>query len=131
MFDVSVLTLFPDMFPGPLGTSLPGNGLKSGIWGLETVDIRDFASDKHRSVDDTPSGGGPGMVMRADIVAGAIDKVREKETVSRPAIYLSPRGRPLTQGRVKELAAGPGMTLLCGPSYWQSPPPRMGHGSQS
>jgi tRNA (guanine37-N1)-methyltransferase len=114
MFDVSVLTLFPGMFPGPLGASLPGSGLEKGFWSLETVDIRDFASDKHRSVDDTPSGGGPGMVMRADILGKALDQVREKEKAERPRIYLSPRGRPLTQGRVKELATGPGFTLLCG-----------------
>lgn len=114
MFNVSVLTLFPEMFPGPLGVSLPGNGLEKGLWALETVDIRDFASDKHRSVDDTPSGGGPGMVMRADILGKALDAVAEKEEVERPAIYLSPRGKPLTQNRVKELAKGPGVTLLCG-----------------
>ena len=114
MFNVSVLTLFPEMFPGPLGVSLPGNGLEKGIWSLETVDIRDFASDKHRSVDDTPSGGGPGMVMRADILGKAIDFVQEKDEVERPAIYLSPRGKPLTQSRVKKLAEGPGVTLLCG-----------------
>lgn len=114
MFDVSVLTLFPEMFPGPLGGSLPGTGLEKGIWSLETVDIRDFASDKHRSVDDTPSGGGPGMVMRADIVAGAIDSVRDKEKEERPVIYLSPRGKPLAQEQVKELAKGPGLSLLCG-----------------
>ena len=114
MFNVSVLTLFPEMFPGPLGVSLPGNGLEKGVWSLETVDIRDFASDKHRSVDDTPSGGGPGMVMRADILGKALDHVAEKEEVERPAIYLSPRGKPLTQSRVKELAEGPGVTLLCG-----------------
>ena len=88
MFRVSVLTLFPDMFPGPLGGSLPGTGLEKGIWDLETVDIRDFASDKHRSVDDTPSGGGPGMVMRADIVAGALDSIRDEEEEKRPVIYL-------------------------------------------
>lgn len=114
MFNVSVLTLFPEMFPGPLGTSLIGNGLEKGIWALETVDIRDFASDKHRSVDDTPAGGGPGMVMRADVVGKALDAVAAKNEEDRPAIYLSPRGKPLTQTRVKELAQGPGLTLLCG-----------------
>lgn len=114
MFNVSVLTLFPEMFPGPLGTSLIGNGLEKGIWALETVDIRDFASDKHRSVDDTPAGGGPGMVMRADVVGKALDAVAAKDEEDRPAIYLSPRGKPLTQTRVKELAKGPGLTLLCG-----------------
>jgi tRNA (guanine37-N1)-methyltransferase len=114
MFKVSVVTLFPEMFPGPLGGSLPGSGLEKGIWGLETVDIRDFASDKHRSVDDTPSGGGPGMVMRADIVAGAVDAVRGAEEEERPFLYLSPRGKPLEQARVRELATGPGVSLLCG-----------------
>lgn len=118
MFKVSVLTLFPEMFPGPLGGSLPGTGLEKGIWGLETVDIRDFASDKHRSVDDTPSGGGPGMVMRADIVAGALDSLGDEEEETgnekRPVIYLSPRGKPLEQARVRELAKGPGLSLLCG-----------------
>lgn len=118
MFRVSVLTLFPDMFPGPLGGSLPGTGLEKGIWDLETVDIRDFASDKHRSVDDTPSGGGPGMVMRADIVAGALDSLSDGEDETgnekRPVIYLSPRGKPLEQARVRELAKGPGLSLLCG-----------------
>ncbi len=110
---VTVLTLFEEMFPGPLGLSLAGQGLKDGIWALETVDIRTFASDKHRTVDDTPFGGGPGMVMRADIVDAAIEKVRA-EKPERPLIYLSPRGRRLDQERVRELSAGPGMTLLCG-----------------
>lgn len=106
-----VLTLFPEMFPGPLGLSLAGRALAAGLWRLETVDIRSFALDKHRTVDGSPAGGGPGMVMRADVVAMAVDAVRD---VSKPLIYLSPRGKPLTQGRVRELAAGPGVTLLCG-----------------
>ncbi len=109
----TVLTLFEEMFPGPLGLSLAGQGLKEGIWALETVDIRGFASDKHRSVDDTPFGGGPGMVMRADVVDAAIEQVKAGKP-ERPLIYLSPRGRPLDQERVRALAAGPGLALLCG-----------------
>jgi len=108
---VTVLTILPEMFPGPLGTSLAGRALETGLWALETVDIRDFARDKHRSVDDTPAGGGPGMVMKADVVAAALDQARGDE---RPAIYLSPRGRPLTQERVRQLSRGPGAVLLCG-----------------
>ena len=106
-----VLTLFPEMFPGPLGLSLAGKALASGLWRLDAVDIRDYATDKHRSVDDTPSGGGAGMVMRADVVAAAVDAVHK---AGQPLIYLSPRGKPLTQLRVRELAQGPGVTLLCG-----------------
>jgi len=114
---VTVLTLYEDMFPGPLGLSLSGQGLKDGVWAMETVDIRAFASDKHRSVDDAPFGGGPGMVMRADVVDQAIASVGLKdgdEAQKRPLIYLSPRGRPLDQQRVSELANGPGVVLLCG-----------------
>lgn len=110
-FRASVLTLFPEMFPGSLGLSLAGRALEAGVWSLEAVDIRDFATDRHRSVDDTPSGGGAGMVMRADVVARAVDAVHR---AGQPLIYLSPRGKPLTQARVRELAAGPGVTLLCG-----------------
>ena len=109
----TVLTLFEEMFPGSLDLSLAGQGLKDGIWALETVDIRGFASDKHRTVDDTPFGGGPGMVMRADIVDAAIEYVRA-EVPERPLVYLSPRGRRLDQNRVRQLAAGPGLVLLCG-----------------
>jgi tRNA (guanine37-N1)-methyltransferase len=109
----TVLTLFEEMFPGSLGQSLAGQGLKDGVWTLETLDIRSFASDKHRSVDDTPFGGGPGMVMRADVVDAAIEKIKAQKPV-RPLIYLSPRGRPLNQQRVRELAVGPGLALLCG-----------------
>ena len=109
----TVLTLFEEMFPGSLGQSLAGQGLKDGLWTLETLDIRSFASDKHRSVDDTPFGGGPGMVMRADVIDAAIEKIKAQKLV-RPLIYLSPRGRPLDQKRVRELAVGPGLTLLCG-----------------
>jgi len=107
----TVVTLFPEMFPGPLGVSLVGKALESGLWSLEVRDIRDHGLGKHRQVDDTPAGGGPGMVMRADVAAAAIDAV---ERGGRPLVYLSPRGAPLTQGRVKALADGPGAILLCG-----------------
>ena len=109
-----VLTLFPEMFPGCLDHSLAGRALEKGIWDLETVDIRDFASDKHRSVDDTPFGGGPGMVMRPDILATAIEATRQRAAKDVPLIYLSPRGRRLDQARVRELAADDGVILLCG-----------------
>jgi len=110
----TVLTLFPEMFPGPLGLSLAGKALQDGTWTLETLDIRNFATDRHRSVDDTPAGGGAGMVMRADIAAAAIDAGRANAAPGTPAIYLSPRGTPLTQARAAELAKGPGVLLLCG-----------------
>jgi len=110
-WSATVLTLFPEMFPGPLGISLPGKALEKNLWSLEVRDIREHGLGKHRTVDDTPAGGGPGMVMRADVAAAAIDAVERK---NRPLIYLSPRGAPLTQARVKELAAGPGAILLCG-----------------
>jgi tRNA (guanine37-N1)-methyltransferase len=110
----SVLTLFPEMFPGPLGTSLMGKALNDGLWALEIHDIRKHGIGRHRTVDDTPSGGGPGMVMRADVAAATIDAVREGDAVPRPLIYLSPRGKPLTQARVKELGHGPGILLFCG-----------------
>ena len=110
-FAVRVLTIFPEMFPGPVGGSLAGRALEDGIWSLETVDIRDFARDKHRSVDDTPFGGGAGMVMRPDVVGDALAAVSRAEA---PLIYLSPRGRLLDQARVRALASGPGMSLLCG-----------------
>ena len=106
----SVLTLFPAMFPGPLGLSLAGRALERGIWSLDAHDIRAHATDRHRTVDDTPFGGGAGMVMRPDVVDAALRSVAD----DRPAIYLSPRGEPLTQATVRELAAGPGVTLLCG-----------------
>ncbi|MGO8915126.1 MAG: tRNA (guanosine(37)-N1)-methyltransferase TrmD, partial [Stellaceae bacterium] len=106
----TVLTIFPEMFPGPLGHSLAGKALREGLWRLETVDIRDFARDKHRSVDDAPFGGGPGMVMRPDIVDAAVAGAPG----AGPLIYLSPRGRPLDEARVRALAAGPGLRLLCG-----------------
>jgi tRNA (guanine37-N1)-methyltransferase len=110
-WSATVLTLFPDMFPGPLGMSLLGKALANNLWSLEVRDIRDHGLGKHRTVDDTPSGGGPGMVMRADVAAAAIDAV---DRGARPLIYLSPRGAPLTQARVRDLAAGPGAVLLCG-----------------
>ena len=109
----TVLTILPDVFPGPLGVSLLGNALDNGTWALHTIDIRDFAEDKHRSVDDTPAGGGPGMVMRADIVGRAVDAAIAKAPDA-PVIYLTPRGAPLNQQRVRELAQGPGLTVLCG-----------------
>ncbi|MGB9390645.1 MAG: tRNA (guanosine(37)-N1)-methyltransferase TrmD [Xanthobacteraceae bacterium] len=107
----SVLTIFPEIFPGPLGASLSGKALAGGLWSLEIVDIRDFAADKHRSVDDTPAGGGPGMVMKPDVLARAIDTVA---TDTRPRLTLSPRGTSLTQARVEALARGPGAILVCG-----------------
>jgi tRNA (guanine37-N1)-methyltransferase len=108
----TVLTLFPEMFPGPLGVSLAGKALASGLWALEARDIRDSATDRHRSVDDTPAGGGPGMVLRADVLADAIDAA--EISADRPRLLMSPRGRPLTQSRVVELAAGPGPLIVCG-----------------
>jgi tRNA (guanine37-N1)-methyltransferase len=110
----TVITIFPEMFPGPLGMSLAGKALVEGKWALETLDIRDFATDKHRSVDDTPAGGGAGMVMRPDIAAAAIDAARAAMPSNAPTLYLSPRGRPLMQMRVRELAQGPGAILFCG-----------------
>lgn len=109
-----VLTLFPEMFPGPLGFSLAGKALEKGLWRVETVDIRDFARDKHRTVDDAPFGGGPGMVMRPDVLADAIDATKAAAGDDAALIYLSPRGRPLDQERVRRLAAGPGAVLVCG-----------------
>ena len=109
-----VLTLFPAMFPGPLGQSLAGRALENGIWTLETVDIRDFARDKHATVDDAPFGGGPGMVLRPDVIDRALSSASGDHAEAGPLIFLTPRGRRLTQGRVRELAAGPGATLLCG-----------------
>lgn len=108
----TILTLFPEMFPGPLGISLAGKALSSGLWSLETRDIRASATDKHRSVDDTPAGGGPGMVLRADILAAAIDAADIPPAL--PRLLMSPRGRPLNQSLVRELAAGPGALIVCG-----------------
>ncbi len=112
-FRASVLTLYPEMFPGPLGTALSGKGLGEGLWSLEVTDIRDFATDRHRSVDDTPAGGGPGMVMRADVVARALDAVAAADD-PRPRLLMSPRGTPLRQEMVRQLAVGPGVVILCG-----------------
>lgn len=108
----TVLTLFPEMFPGPLGVSLAGRALASGLWEIEARDIRASATDRHRSVDDTPAGGGPGMVLRADVLAAAIDAAEIGP--ERPRLLMSPRGRPLTQARVAELARGPGPLIVCG-----------------
>ena len=110
-FRAVALTLFPEMFPGPLGASLAGKALLDGLWALETVDIRGFASDKHRTVDDSPFGGGAGMVIRPDVLEAAIAASRPNGT---PLIYLTPRGRILDQARVRALALGPGVTLICG-----------------
>ena len=111
MWRASVLTIFPEMFPGPLGSSLAGKALTSGGWALDVVDIRSFATDKHRTVDDTPAGGGPGMVMKADVLGRAIDVAAADE---RPRLLLSPRGSPLTQSRVEALSRGAGAVLICG-----------------
>ena len=110
-FKATILTLYPEMFPGHLGASMAGRALEKGIWGLEPVQIRDFAFSKHKNVDDTPAGGGAGMVMRADVLALAIDSVAQDE---RPRLLMSPRGKPLSQERVRELANGPGVIIVCG-----------------
>ena len=109
----TILTLYPEMFPGPLGQSLAGRALTDGLWSLDAVQIRDFATDKHRSVDDTPAGGGAGMVMRADVLAGAVDAVLARQPDA-PMLAMTPRGRPLDQALVRKLAAGPGVSILCG-----------------
>jgi tRNA (guanine37-N1)-methyltransferase len=111
MWRASILTLFPEMFPGPLGVSLAGKALAAKVWSLEAIDIRAQATDKHRTVDDTPAGGGPGMVMKADVLAKALDTLPHD---TRPRLLMSPRGRPLTQARVQDLARGPGAVILCG-----------------
>src|SRR4051794_36163991 len=113
MWRATVLTIFPEMFPGPLGLSLAGKALQKGLWALDAVDLRDHASDRHRTVDDTPAGGGPGMVMKADVLARAIDFV-SRSPEDRPRLLLSPRGTPLTQRRIAELAGGPGAMIMCG-----------------
>jgi len=111
-FDATVLTMFPEAFPGPLGVSLIGTAWReAGLWTLETVDIRAFSKDKRGFLDDTPAGGGPGQVMRADVIAFALDSVERR---GRPLLYMSARGRPLTQARVREWAQGPGLIVLCG-----------------
>jgi tRNA (guanine37-N1)-methyltransferase len=113
MWQASVLTIFPEMFPGPLGASLAGKAQAAGIWGLETIDIRVHATDRHRTVDDTPAGGGPGMVMKADVLARAVDAAAPQGD-SRPRLLMSARGAPLTHGRAEALAIGPGVLVLCG-----------------
>lgn len=112
MFRATVLTLFPEMFPGPLGLSLAGDALSRGVWALETKQIREHGLGRHRAVDDTPAGGGPGMVMRADVLAAAIDAAAPADD-PRPRLLMTPRGRPLTQARARDLAQGPGAILLC------------------
>jgi tRNA (guanine37-N1)-methyltransferase len=109
-FSATILTLYPEMFPGPLGVSLAGKALQDGLWSLDTVQIRDFATDRHRSVDDTPAGGGAGMVLKPDVLAAAVDSVAD----GRPMLAMTPRGAPLTQARVRELAAGDGLILVSG-----------------
>jgi tRNA (guanine37-N1)-methyltransferase len=111
MWRASILTIFPEMFPGPLGVSLAGKALRSGIWSLDTHDIRNAATDKHRTVDDTPAGGGPGMVMKADVLSRALDTVPHDH---RPRLLMSPRGTPLTQRKAAMLAAGLGVVIVCG-----------------
>lgn len=112
-FSASIITLFPELFPGPLGASVLGRGLADGLWSLDTTQLRDFATDRHRTVDDTPSGGGAGMVLKPDILARAIDSVAPTDDV-RPRLLMSPRGKPLTQARARELALGPGAIIVCG-----------------
>ena len=112
-FRATVLTLYPDMFPGPLGVSLAGKALGAGAWALQTVQIRDFATDRHHTVDDTPAGGGAGMVLKVDVLAAAVDHALAAQPRC-PVLAMTPRGKPLTQARVRELAAGPGVTILCG-----------------
>lgn len=112
-FHATVLTLYPEMFPGPLNLSLAGRARTAGVWALDTVQIRDFAHDRHRSVDDTPAGGGAGMVMRPDVLARAVDAAAPEDD-PRPRILMSPRGKPLNQARIRALANGPGAIILCG-----------------
>ncbi len=113
MWRATVLTIFPEMFPGPLGASLAGKALEKGLWALDAIDIRDHATDRHRTVDDTPAGGGPGMVMKADVLARALDAASSPDD-TRPRLLMSPRGMPLTQARVTTLSRGPGAVILCG-----------------
>ena len=112
-FSAAIITLFPELFPGPLGASVLGRGMADGLWSLEAIQLRDFATDRHRTVDDTPSGGGAGMVLKPDILAKALDTVSPAEDL-RPRILMSPRGKPLTQSRARELALGPGTVIVCG-----------------
>jgi tRNA (guanine37-N1)-methyltransferase len=112
-FAATVLTLYPEMFPGPLGVSLAGRAMAEGAWSLDAVQIRDFSADKHRTVDDTPAGGGAGMVLKVDVLARAVDHALERQPDC-PVLAMTPRGKPITQARIRELAAGPGVTILCG-----------------
>lgn len=112
-FTAQILTLYPEMFPGPLGVSLAGRALGEGKWACDPIQIRHFAADKHRTVDDTPAGGGAGMVLRADVLGKAVDHALEKRP-DLPVLAMTPRGQPITQARVRDLAAGPGATILCG-----------------
>ncbi|MBB5986292.1 tRNA (guanosine(37)-N1)-methyltransferase TrmD [Sphingobium lignivorans] len=112
-FTAQILTLYPEMFPGPLGISLAGRALSEGKWACDPIQIRDFATDRHKSVDDTPAGGGAGMVLRADVLARAVDHARAARP-GLPVLAMTPRGAPITQARVRDLAAGPGVTILCG-----------------
>jgi tRNA (guanine37-N1)-methyltransferase len=112
-FAAQILTLYPEMFPGPLGVSLAGRALDEGRWSCAPIQIRDFATDKHRSVDDTPAGGGAGMVLRADVLARAVDHALETRP-DLPVLAMTPRGSPISQARIRDLAAGPGVSILCG-----------------
>ena len=121
-FAATVLSLYPEMFPGPLGVSLAGRALREGAWLLDTVQIRDFATDKHRTVDDTPAGGGAGMVLKCDVLAAALDSVHSSRSAHSeradsgpvPVLAMTPRGKPITQARIREIADGPGVTIICG-----------------
>jgi tRNA (guanine37-N1)-methyltransferase len=112
-FQTQILTLYPEMFPGPLGVSLAGRALAEGKWACSPIHIRDFATDKHRTVDDTPAGGGAGMVLKADVMAAAVDHAIENAPLL-PILAMTPRGKPVTQARIRELASGPGVTIICG-----------------
>lgn len=112
-FAAQILTLYPEIFPGPLGVSLAGRALSQGIWSCDPTQIRDFAADKHRTVDDTPAGGGAGMVLRCDVLAAAVDHASSQRPES-PILAMTPRGTPITQARIREIASGPGVTILCG-----------------
>ncbi len=112
-FAATILTLYPEMFPGPLGHSIAGRAKDEGKWSIETLQIRDFATDKHHTVDDTPAGGGAGMVMKANVLGAAVDEALERQPDA-PLLAMSPRGKPLTQARVRSLSTGPGVTILCG-----------------
>ena len=112
-FQAQILTLYPEMFPGPLGISLAGRALEEGKWFCSPIHIRDFATDKHRTVDDTPAGGGAGMVLRADVLSAAVDHAVAAQPTA-PILAMTPRGTPITQTRIRELASGPGVTIICG-----------------